>query len=63
MFVGINRNLQTLKNTAFMDFTAYYKRVGIITGFTSGWMCKNRSRIKMVNLYTILVFTICLKSD
>lgn len=35
MFVGINRNLQTLKNTAFMDFTAYYKRVGIITGFTS----------------------------
>lgn len=35
MFVGMNRNLQTLKNTAFMDFTAYYKRVGIITGFTS----------------------------
>lgn len=35
MFVGLNRNLQTLKNTAFMDFTAYYKRVGIITGFTS----------------------------
>lgn len=35
MFVGLNRNLQTLKNTAFMDLSAYYKRVGIITGFTS----------------------------